>query len=87
MATTMVNFRMDENLKKNVEKICAELGITLSTAFTIFAKRMERERGIPFDMSVDPFYSESNMKHLAKIKSDIENGTAKFSEHDLIEVD
>lgn len=33
----------------------------------------------------DPFYSESNMRHLKRIIRDIEDGTAKFSEHELIE--
>lgn len=37
--------------------------------------------------SKDPFYSESNMNHLKKIVRDIENGTANFVEHDLIEVE
>ncbi len=39
MAQTIVNFRMDEQLKKDMEKTCAELGLNLTTAFTIFAKK------------------------------------------------
>ncbi len=35
----------------------------------------------------DPFYSESNIKHLEKIIEEIENGTAILEEHDLIEPD
>ena len=31
------------------------------------------------------FYSESNMKYLEKVIADIESGTAKLVEHDLIE--
>ena len=34
-----------------------------TTAFTIFAKKVSREKRIPFDVSVDPFYSESNMRY------------------------
>ena len=62
MAQTLVNIRMDEKLKKSMEETCHELGMTMTTAFTIFAKKMSREKRIPFDVSVDPFYSESNMK-------------------------
>ncbi len=62
MAQTLVNFRIDETTKKQMEQICNELGITMSTAFNIFAKKMIREKRIPFDVSIDPFYSESNMK-------------------------
>ena len=64
MSQTLVNFRIDEELKKEMEKLCNELGITMSTAFNIFAKKMTREKRIPFEVSIDPFYSESNMKYL-----------------------
>lgn len=62
MAQTLINFRIDENTKKQMEQICNELGITMSTAFNMFAKKVIREKRIPFDVSIDPFYSESNMK-------------------------
>lgn len=87
MAQTMVNFRMDEDLKKNMESTCKELGMNMSTAFIIFAKKVAREKRIPFDVSVDPFYSEGNMKRLEKIISDIDSGKAKLAEHELVEVD
>jgi DNA-damage-inducible protein J len=86
MAQTMVNFRMDEDLKRSMEKACSDMGLSMTTAFTIFAKKVSREKRIPFEVSVDPFYSESNMKHLEKIIADIDAGRAKLVEHDLIEV-
>ena len=82
-----VNFRMDAELKKSMEEVCADIGINLTTAFTIFAKKVSRERRIPFELSADPFYSENNMKYLEKVISDIDEGRAKLVEHDLIEVD
>lgn len=85
MAQTMINFRMDEELKKSMEETCKELGLSMTTAFTIFAKKMTREKRIPFEVSVDPFYSESNMMYLKKVVEDIETGKAILSEHELIE--
>ncbi|MCH5267412.1 MAG: type II toxin-antitoxin system RelB/DinJ family antitoxin [Lachnospiraceae bacterium] len=82
-----VNFRMDAELKKSMEEVCSDIGINLTTAFTIFAKKVSRERRIPFELSADPFYSESNMKYLEKVISDIDEGRAKLVEHDIIEVD
>lgn len=82
-----VNFRMDEELKKSMEQICEEIGISLSTAFTIYAKAIARERRIPFELTADPFYSASNIRYLEKIKQDVEEGNAHFAEHELIEVD
>ena len=74
MAQTLVNFRIDESTKKQMEQICNELGITMSTAFNIFAKKMIREKRIPFDVSIDPFYSESNMKAIDESIKQLEEG-------------
>ena len=35
----------------------------------------------------DPFYSEANIQYLEKIAQDIEDETAKFAEHELIDED
>ena len=64
MAQTMVSFRMDEELKKKFDTLCEELGMSMSTAFTVYAKQMIREQRIPFSVSADPFYSERNMAAL-----------------------
>lgn len=64
MAQTLVNVRMDEDLKKSFDAVCNELGMNMTTAIVIFAKKVSREKRIPFDVSIDPFYSESNMKAL-----------------------
>ena len=85
MAQSMVNFRMDSELKKNMEKICSDMGMGMTTAFTIFAKKVTRERRIPFEISADPFYSENNMKYLEKTIAEIETGKARLSEHALLE--
>ncbi len=85
MAQVMVNFRMDEDLKKSMEQVCRDMGMNMTTAFTIFATKVSREKRIPFEISADPFYSESNMKYLERVISDIEAGKAKLAEHDLIE--
>ncbi len=85
MSQTLVNFRMDTDLKQRMEAICRDLGMTMTTAFTIFAKKMTREKRIPFDVSLDPFYSEANMNYLKKVLADIDSGKAELHEHELIE--
>lgn len=52
MAQTNVNIRMEENLKKQFDTLCNELGLTMTTAINIFAKTMVRQRGIPFEVSL-----------------------------------
>ncbi len=85
MSQVLVNFRMDEEDKKGMEEVCKELGMTMTTAFTVFAKKICREKRIPFDVSIDPFYSEANLRHLKRVIADIDSGKAKLVEHDLIE--
>lgn len=51
--TTNINFRMDKNLKQQMEILCSELGLNMSTAFTIFAKAMVRQQRIPFDVGLE----------------------------------
>ena len=82
-----VNFRMDSDLKSSMEQVCSEMGLTMTAAFTIFAKKVSRERRIPFEISADPFYSETNIRYLENLVRDIESGKEKLVEHDLIEVD
>ena len=52
---------------------------------TIFAKKMRRERRIPFEVSVDPFYSEGNMAYLARVTSEIDSGKAHLLTNELTE--
>ncbi len=83
--TVNVNFKLDAGVKKSMETACSDMGLSMSAAFTIFAKKVAREKRIPFEISADPFYSESNMRYLEKIANDIKTGKASFVEHDLIE--
>ena len=82
-----VNFKLDSDVKKSMEQACSDLGLSMTAAFTIFAKKVGREKRIPFEVSVDPFYSDSNMRYLNGIARDIKEGKAHFAQHDLIEVD
>lgn len=83
--TVNVNFKLDSEVKKSMEQACSELGLSMSAAFTIFAKKVGREKRIPFDVSVDPFYSETNIRYLEQKMADYKAGKLNFAEHELIE--
>lgn len=86
MAQTNVNIRMDEQLKKDFDKFCEDIGMTMTTAICVFAKKVVREQRIPFEITADdPFYSKTNMEYLEKVIKDIDSGKAKLKKHDLIE--
>lgn len=53
MAQTNVNIRIDETDKMLFDEICGQLGMTMSTAFNVFAKAVIRQGGFPFELSLD----------------------------------
>lgn len=87
MAQAMVSFRMDADLKKGMEDTCRRMGLTMTSAFTMFAAMVNRTQSIPFKVEADPFYSEENMNELRRRIADIRSGKAKMVEHELIEVE
>ena len=51
MATTNITMRMDEELKAQAEELFADLGLNMTSAFTVFVKQAVREQSIPFRIS------------------------------------
>jgi DNA-damage-inducible protein J len=47
-----VRARVDAQLKKDVEQILSEIGLSTSQAITLFLKGIKRERGIPFELKI-----------------------------------
>lgn len=50
--TSNVNFKLDTDVKESMEDACKAMGLTLTAAFTIFAKKVGTERRIPFEVAV-----------------------------------
>ena len=85
MAQTNISIRMDKELKEQFDLFCSNVGMSMTTAFCIFAKKAVREQKIPFEITAeDPFYSDENMKRLKKAIAELNQGKGK--EHELIEV-
>ena len=82
-----INLRIDDDVKRSAEQVCADIGLSLSTAINIYLKKLGREKRIPFEVSVDPFYSDENMSRLRKAIRSVETGESTLKEHELIEVD
>ena len=84
MAQATFSVRMDDGLKKEFDALCSDFGMSMSTAITVFAKAVVRERCIPFKITAsDPFYSEANQKYLMKSLEAYRSG--QLTQHDLIE--
>lgn len=79
-----ISLRIDDNVKKSAEQVCADIGISMSTAITIYLKKLGREKRIPFELSADPFYSDENIARLKKSIAQMETtgGTVHEVEYD-----
>ena len=53
MAQMNVSIRIDEDLKREFENLCNNLGLTMTVAFTVFARAAVRRQRIPFELSMD----------------------------------
>ena len=78
MAQTTLSVRMDA--------LCANVGMTTSTAINLFAKAFIRERRLPFDIvASDSFYSDSNVKHIQQSIQQLEDGKVIVKTMDELE--
>lgn len=86
MKHELLTLEVESGLKSEMERVCRKMGMNISTAFAILARKFIREQetssGI---LSEDLFYSPSNIEYLKKVTAEIDTGTAKLSEHKLIE--
>lgn len=73
---TTISLRFDDETKRELDEMCEEMGMNLTTFFMIYAKKALRERRIPFEIAapVDPFYSETNMAHIEKAARQVAEG-------------
>ena len=85
MERTSMNIRMDSEIKRQAQDLFAQFGLDMTTAVNMFLRQSIRQRGIPFALQLDPFYSEVNQERLLRAAKRMEQtgGTV----HDLIEVE
>ncbi len=70
-----------------MKAICTDQGISMRAAFISFAKKVCSENKIPFEFSLDPFYSKENMerlrKSIAQMESSVKTITLKAKQSTL----
>lgn len=86
MAQTTISVRMDDQLKQSFDSVCNELGMSMTTAITILAKKMTREKRLPFEVSMDPFYTEANMTALQESVAQMRQGKCVTKTLDELDV-
>jgi len=80
MAQVTYSFRIDENVKRQAESFCTDVGMNLSTAIMICLKRIIRERRFPFDISSEPNYNETTRQAILDVNAG-RNLSRRFSSY------
>ncbi len=73
-----VNFRIDDETKRQAEELFGQMGFTMSSAIMVFIRQSINERGIPFKISTK---NAAYHEELLQAKRDWENGRKNFHEH------
>ena len=79
-----INFRIDDETKREAEALFADMGLTMSGAITVFLRQSINEQGIPFKVCAP---NSAYHEKLLQARRDYENGKKNYHYHDLIEVD
>ena len=71
-----VSLRFDNKTKRDLDQMCDEMGMNLTTFFMIYARTALRERRIPFEVRAgsDTFYSKENIAAIAHSVDEARNG-------------
>ena len=85
MSQATLSIRINSDDKKIFENFCEQVGMNVSVAVNMFVKAVIREKKLPFEIKLDPFYSSENIKRLEKSVQQLKKGKGK--EHKLIEAD
>ena len=78
MSTTNITIRMNEELKKQAEELFSDLGLNMTTAFTMFAKQAVREQRIPLEAikEIEEMKKDKNKKtyhNFAELLEEVKN--------------
>ncbi len=76
MKMTTISIRLDDDEKKELEEMCSEMGMNISTFYMVYTKKVLRDRCIPFEIEapLNSFYSEENKNMLKTADQQIQSG-------------
>ena len=71
----VITINLEEQEKLQLEELIKNMGLTLSTFFQIYAKRVLHDRKIPFELiALDDFYSAENLKKIEIAQKQVDEG-------------
>ena len=72
MGKSTLKVRMDAELLRELEDFCADVGMSVSTLITVFARRVVKDQKLPFEIKGDIPNAETleAMAEVARMKAD-----------------
>jgi len=81
LKTTSITTRISPEIKSQAEEITAKLGINLSDAISMFISQLVIYKGLPFQVTTDPFYNPNNIAYLERQLYEANSGNKVY--HDI----
>lgn len=83
MATSTLNIRLDSDLKRELEEVSSDIGLTPTAVFNVFARQFVAHRGFPFAVTAPvpterEFAAKMDSIYLSMLEGNV-------SEHELVE--
>ena len=87
MANTNVTMRIDENLKIQLQELVSNLGMDMTTFFTMAAKQAVREQALPFhpDMNVGRYSDKAYQMAMANTNYNADGKAVIASDDEWVE--
>ncbi|HIR43641.1 hypothetical protein B5F40_14655 [Gordonibacter sp. An230] len=83
MATSTLNIRLDSDLKRELEEVSSDIGLTPTAVFNVFARQFVAHRGFPFAVTAPVPTEREFAAKMDSIYLSMLEGNA--SEHELVE--
>ena len=80
--TSNVSFRIDTEIKNQADRLFAQLGLNMTTAFNMFLRQAIREGAIPFYITINTPNSET----VAAIEDVNQNRNMSRTFHSVVEL-
>lgn len=85
MATTNLTMRIDEQLKSQLQELVTNLGLDMTTFFTMAAKQAVREQALPFQPSINESPNLDTLKAMAEVEYLIEHPEMRTKTYDDVD--
>lgn len=82
MASTNITMRIDENLKSQLQDLMTNLGMDVTTFFTLAAKQAVRDQALPFQPKLNGTYNKKAYQLAMKNTNYNADGKAVISKDD-----